>query len=94
MSPATDLTSTVVLEPAAQAFAEATGTRPFLFELGPEKGREALDQVQSGEIAKPEVEISDALIPGGPSGEVSVRILRPLGVTGPVPAVVYMHGAG
>jgi acetyl esterase len=94
MSPPTDLTSTVVLEPAAQAFAEATGTHPFLFELGPEKGREALDQVQSGEITKPDVEITDTFIPGGPSGEVSVRILRPQGVTGPAPVVVYMHGAG
>jgi acetyl esterase len=94
MSPPTDLTSTVVLEPAAQAFAEATGTRPYLFELGPEKGREALDQVQSGEITKPAVEITDTSIPGGSSGEVSVRILRPQGVTDPVPAVVYMHGAG
>jgi acetyl esterase/lipase len=86
--------TSVVLEPAAQAFAEATGARPFLFELGPIDGRKALDQVQSGEIAKPDVEIRDMLIPGGPSGEVSVRILRPKGATGRVPAIVFMHGAG
>jgi acetyl esterase len=93
-SPAAAATSTVVLEPAAQAFAAATGTRPFLFELGPIDGRKALDQVQSGEIAKPDVEIRDRLIPGGPSGEVSVRILRPKGAAGRVPAIVFMHGAG
>jgi acetyl esterase len=88
------VTSTVVLEPAAQAFAEATGARPYLFELGPTDGRKALDQVQSGEIAKPDVEIRDRSIPGGPSGEVSVRILRPKGAAGAVPAIVFMHGAG
>jgi acetyl esterase len=43
-----------------------------------------VDEVQSGEIEKPEVEIRDTNIPG-PSGEVSIRILRPTGVTGALP---------
>jgi acetyl esterase len=94
MSSATALTATVVLEPAAQSFAEATNRRPFLFELGPVEGRKALDQVQSGEITKLDVQITDTFIPGGPSREISVRILRPLGATGHRPAIVYMHGAG
>jgi len=83
-----------VLEPAAQEFADATASPPFLFDLGPEKGRETVDEVQSGDIAKPDVEITDTTVPGGPSGEVSVRILRPRGTTGPLPVIVYIHGAG
>ncbi|MEU5257091.1 esterase, partial [Streptomyces longwoodensis] len=43
-----------VLEPAAQAFAEATANPPYLFDLGPVEGRKAVDEVQSGDITKPE----------------------------------------
>ena len=37
--------SSHVLEPEAQAFAEATAAPPFLYELGPEGARKVLDQV-------------------------------------------------
>ena len=88
------MTSKPVLEPAAQQFADATANPPFLFDLGPEKAREAVDQVQSGDIAKPDVDVSDTTVPGGPSGEVPIRILRPRDATGPLPVIVYIHGAG
>ena len=78
----------VVLEPAAQAFAEATADPPYLFDLGPVEGRKTVDEVQSGEIEKPDVDIEDTIVPGGPSGEVSVRIMRPGGATGPLPVVI------
>jgi hypothetical protein len=42
--------ATVTLEPDSQAFVEAVGTPPFLTELGPEKGREVLDQVQTDSL--------------------------------------------
>ena len=90
MSTGTD----VVLEPAAQEFAEATANPPYLFDLGPEKGRDTVDEVQSGEIDKPAVEIEDTTVPGGPSGRVSVRILRRPGAAGTLPVIVYIHGAG
>jgi len=90
MSTSTD----VVLEPSAQEFAEATANPPYLFDLGPEKGRETVDEVQSGEIDKPAVEIEDTTVPGGPSGRVSVRILRRPGAAGRLPVIVYIHGAG
>jgi acetyl esterase len=87
-------TTTLVLEPAARGFADATANPPFLFDHGPDKGRETVDEVQSGEVARPEVDITDTSVPGGPSGEVSVRVLRPRGATGALPVVVYIHGAG
>jgi acetyl esterase/lipase len=86
--------TTVVLEPAAQEFADATANPPFLADLGPVEGRKTVDEVQSGDIAKPDVDIEDTSVPGGPSGEVSVRIIRPKGTTGTLPVIVYMHGAG
>jgi acetyl esterase len=87
-------TTEVVLEPAAQAFVEATANPPFLSDLGPVEGNKVVDQTQSGEIYKPEVQIEDRIVPGGPSGEVSVRIMRPPGATGPLPVILYIHGAG
>jgi acetyl esterase len=86
--------ATVVLEPAAQEFADATANPPFLADLGPIEGRKTVDEVQSGDIAKRDVDIEDTSVPGGPSGEVSVRIIRPRGTTGTLPVIVYMHGAG
>jgi hypothetical protein len=88
------MTSTPVLEPAAKEFASATANPPYLFDLGPDKGREVVDDVQSSAIAAPDVEITDMTVPGGPSGAVSVRILRPRDTTGPLPVIVYIHGAG
>ena len=85
---------TVVLEAAAQDFADATANPPFLFDMTPEDGRQAVEEVQSGEVPKPEVEIEDTTVPGGPSGEVSVRILRPPACTGALPVIFYIHGAG
>ena len=73
---------------------DATANPPYLFDLGPVEGRKMVDEVQSGEIEKPDVEIQDITIPGGPSGEVSIRILRPTAVTGALPVILYSHGAG
>jgi acetyl esterase len=84
----------VVLEPAAQEFADATANPPYLYDLGPIEGRKTVDHVQSGEIEKPDVDIDDTTIPGGPSGQVSIRILRPKGATGQLPVLFYTHGAG
>jgi acetyl esterase/lipase len=73
---------------------DATANPPYLFDLGPVEGRKVVDEVQSGEIEKPDVEIQDTTIPRGPSGEVSIRILRPKGATGQLPVILYTHGAG
>jgi len=84
----------VVLEPAAQEFADATANPPYLYDLSPVEGRKTVDRVQSGQIEKPDVDIEDTTVPGGPSGPVSIRILRPKGASGQLPVVFYTHGAG
>ncbi|MBZ3904620.1 MULTISPECIES: alpha/beta hydrolase [Streptomyces] len=83
-----------VLEPAAAAFAEATANPPFLFELPPAEGRKAVDEVQSGEIEKPDVDEEWITVSGGPTGSVRARIVRPAGAGGVLPVVLYIHGAG
>ncbi len=83
-----------VLEPAAAAFAQATAKPPFLFDLSPAEGRKAVDEVQSGEIAKPEIDEEWVTVSGGPTGSVRARIVRPAGATGTLPVIIYIHGAG
>ncbi|MGQ4437419.1 alpha/beta hydrolase [Streptomyces sp. SAS_260] len=83
-----------VLEPAAQAFVEATANPPYLFDLAPAEGRKAVDEVQSGEIAEPAVDEEWITVPGGPTGQVRTRVVRPAGVTGTLPVIIYIHGAG
>ncbi len=91
---ATQQTSAVVLEPAALEFAEATSTPPFIYELSPDKAREVLEDVQRSAIDKPDVDIEDLTISGGPHGQIAVRLIKPAGITGTLPAILYIHGAG
>ena len=81
----------VHLEPEAQAFAKATANPPYLSDLGPEKGRAAVDEVQAVPISKPPVESEDRVSAGGPGGQVSVKILRPREAQAPLPVIVYLH---
>ncbi|OAH11783.1 alpha/beta hydrolase [Streptomyces jeddahensis] len=89
-----ETTTQPVLEPAAGAFAEATANPPYLFDLGPQEGRKAVNEVQSGEIAKPDVAEEWVTVPGGPTGSVQARIVRPADAQGPLPVILYIHGAG
>jgi acetyl esterase len=42
---------------------------------------------------KPEADIENRSIPGGPTGEISVRIFRPPGTHNTnLPAIVYLYG--
>ncbi|KDN22059.1 alpha/beta hydrolase [Amycolatopsis rifamycinica] len=84
-----------VLEPAAREFAEATSKPPFLYDLGPVEGRKTVDAVQAGDgVERPDADVTDLTIPGGPGGQLSVRIVRPRGAAATLPAVLYTHGAG
>ncbi|WP_458249067.1 alpha/beta hydrolase [Streptomyces sp. MAI_2237] len=83
-----------VLEPAAQAFVEATANPPYLFDLPPAEGRKTVDEVQSGEIGKPAVDEEWITVSGGPTGSVRARVVRPAGTTETLPVILYIHGAG
>ncbi|WP_405706243.1 alpha/beta hydrolase [Streptomyces xanthophaeus] len=84
-----------VLEPAAQAFADATAQPPFLYQIPVADGRKAVDDVQSGEgVTLPAVDEEWVTVQGGPTGEVRTRIVRPRGADGPLPVILYIHGAG
>ena len=88
------MSNLVDLEPQAKAVVDANANPPYVFELGLDQGRRTVDAVQSGPVKKLTVDIEDTTVPGGLSGQVSVRILRPQGTRRPLPVIVYLHGAG
>lgn len=87
------MTTRIQLEPEAQAFTEAAKP-PFFFNLGPEKGRIALDKLQSEPGSKLSVDVEDLRIEDGPTDQVSIQILRPKNAPGTLPVIVYIHGGG
>ena len=82
-----------ILEPAAQAFADATAKPPFLYELGPAGARKVLDDIQAAPIDKLDVDEKWIVVPAK-VGEVAVRIVRPQGATQALPVILYVHGGG
>ncbi|MFB7754592.1 alpha/beta hydrolase [Streptomyces sp. NPDC056121] len=84
-----------ILEPAAQAFADATAQPPYLYQIPVADGRKAVDDVQSGEgVPLPAIDEEWVTVHGGPTGDVRARIVRPRGATGRLPVILYIHGAG
>src|SRR6476659_5641052 len=83
----------VVLEPASQAFVDATASPPYLYELTPDEARKVLDDVQAAPIDKLPVDERWITVPAA-VGDVRVRIVRPAGAEGTLPVILYMHGGG
>ncbi|HWV24537.1 MAG TPA: hypothetical protein VNZ58_10135, partial [Thermomicrobiales bacterium] len=90
-----EMISSVVLEPAAQAVADALAAsdEPPLYTLSPVDARAVLDQAQAGDVVMTPAAIEHRTIPGG-QGEVSITIVRPEGTSSILPAVLYIHGGG
>jgi acetyl esterase len=85
-----------VLEPTTQAFVdalEAKGGKP-LYTLSYEDARKVLEDAQAINVRKLPADIEDTVFPDGPTGEVSVRIYRPVNTKGLLPVVMYFHGGG
>lgn len=81
------------LEPAAQALADAAAQPPLLYELGPQGARKVLDDIQAAPIEKPSVEEKWITVPAE-VGDVRVRLVKPIGTTGALPTILYVHGGG
>jgi acetyl esterase/lipase len=81
------------LEPEAQKMADATSQPPFFYEMTPEQARKVLDDVQALPTPMPEVD-EKWIVVRAPVGDVRVRIVKPAGSTGQLPAVLYIHGGG
>ncbi len=82
-----------VLEAAAQEFAEATSEPPFPYQLTPGEARKVLDDLQAVPVAKVDVQERWITVPAA-VGDVPVRIVKPVGASGQLPVVLYIHGGG
>ena len=82
----------VVLDPAVRRLVEASAAPPFLHEIGPRDGRQALLESQGAAPHDPAVEMEFRVAPVGPSGLVGFWIFRPVRAPRPAGAVLYVHG--
>jgi len=85
--------SPIVLEPAAQQVADAFAKPPFIYQMSPADARTVLEKAQSGPISKLPVDEEWITVPL-PAGDVRVRLIKPQGLAGPLPVILYMHGGG
>ncbi len=90
----------LVLDPIARQFLDilAAGPGPALHEL-PRRTARAMAAGMSAAFPDtfeaPPVEIEHRVIPGGPNGDLTIRVVRePPARTDPLPAVMYFHGGG
>ena len=84
------------IEPSIKSFLEDINSQsgPQLYELSVKDAREVLINVQKMDVKKLPADIEDRDIPGGPNGQVSIRIVRPKGKDELLPVVMYFHGGG
>lgn len=82
-----------VLESAAADFADAVARTTPVYELTTSTARTSLEDVQSGAIAKPNVDSTWVTVEAD-GIEARARIVKPVGATGLLPVVLYLHGGG
>jgi acetyl esterase len=59
-----------------------------------EEARRQQAAMQAVDVPKPRADIVDFKIPGGPTGDIDIRIVRPIDASGMMPVVMYFHGGG
>jgi acetyl esterase len=86
----------LILEPATRAFLAAAADLPSPPTVGPTRTRALLAGIQAATRATaPAVDVEDLTVAvPGPLTHLPFRILRPRGVTGPLPVILYIHGGG
>ncbi|GAA5088336.1 acetyl esterase/lipase [Thermocatellispora tengchongensis] len=84
--------SDLVLDALVQRLLDASAAPPYLHQLGPLDGRQALLEIQGHAHEDLGVDAEYAVAPVGPSGLTGFWIFRPVCAAGPLPLVVYLHG--
>jgi acetyl esterase len=86
--------ATPVLEPTTQKFIDGLAGSTPIYKLSPEAARKVSHNAQSGPVALPNASVEDRTLPVGPKGQTRIQVIRPEGGEGPLPVIVYFHGAG
>lgn len=84
------------LEPTTAQFIQSLVAQggPPIYQMSVTDARKVLDSLQAQPVDLQPAEITDRMIPGGPIGEVSIRIFRPPNSPERLPVVMYFHGGG
>ena len=86
------------VEPETRAFLENLQKQggPPIYTLSPREARAVLSNLQASvPVAMPPADVENRTIPGGPTGNISINIVRPQGSSDKtLPVVVYIHGGG
>ena len=86
------------IQPEAKAFLDKINSArgPPIYKMSPADARMALTKVQqASRVSLLPADIEDLSILGGPTGQVSLRIVRPEGSSKEtLPAILYFHGGG
>lgn len=87
-----------MLEAQTLAFLQALDAQggPPIYKLTPAAARDVLLNAQTSvPVRKAPADLEDFYISGGPTGEISLRIVRPQGSHNQMlPAILYLHGGG
>jgi acetyl esterase len=83
--------TSVNLEQPARELIEAIAKAPPLSGVSLAAARTAVEAAQSAPLSMPDVDESWVAVSSA-FGDFEVRIVRPHGSTGPLPAILYMHG--
>jgi acetyl esterase len=86
----------MTIEPSTKVFLdslESKGNRSARLPTV-EEARRQQTAMQAVDVPKPQADIVDFKIPGGPIGDVDIRIVRPIDVSDMMPVVMYFHGGG
>jgi acetyl esterase len=81
------------LEQPARELTDAIAKGPPLSGVSLADARQAVEAAQSAPISMPDIDESWVTLSSA-FGDFEVRIVRPLGSTGPLPVILYMHGGG
>jgi acetyl esterase len=83
-----------VFDPVTRAFVAEVAAAPQPHELTLEAARQSLVDLQASTAPLPHVTAVDWTIPAEPIGHSALRIVRPAGVEGELPVIMYFHGGG
>jgi acetyl esterase len=90
--PGDDSRAAVLLDPVVQRLVTASAAPPSLDDLGPDTARQALRESQVDRFEDFDVDAVYRVASVGPSGLLGFWTVRPAGATGPLPALLYLHG--
>lgn len=84
----------ISLEKAAEQVCEANSKPPHIFQLPPEKGREALNKAQDAPVFKYPARVTTVQLDAGGLGRLKLHHIRPDNLAGVPNVIFYIHGAG